>query len=477
MDFKKPKTILLFLIFCLVLCFSRLYNLSKTARFIWDESSDLVNIHQIYVEKKITLIGPISEDGSKVFGSLTYYMLLPFAVLGHFDPVATAYGAAFWGIITGLLILYLVYIVNKKVVWLAAPIIIFWYPLVETGRWAWNPNLILFWVTLSLIFYLRKSDFSKFLSGLFMGLSIHHHYLAAFAGAGFGFVVLLDSLKKKEIRKFFAFAIGIALTIIPFILFDLRHPPGLFLTRILYFNHLGGVNGQTSILVNLANVFNETFQYFGQFLFLKIILIVIFISLITHDLKKKSAGFSFAFVFLIQLIGLRFVSDFFTHYILPAVPFFIVYLIYPRKGLGKILSYSALFILIVSSLLSFPKQITKVSWESDIASTRFITHTIEGEIKTGKLQNVNIAALGSPDPNTYGRRYRDLLLIDGVTIKTKGEYEISDNLFVITTSSLDKIRLDPAYEIKFFKNGPLARKWQVPGSNWNIFLLSRSKSI
>lgn len=97
-----------------LLIFSRFYNLDKTARFIWDESSDLVTMHQIFVERNLTLIGPISEDGNKVFGSLSYYMLLPFTVIGKFDPVSPAYGAAFWGVLTGLLIIYLGFKVNKK---------------------------------------------------------------------------------------------------------------------------------------------------------------------------------------------------------------------------------------------------------------------------------------------------------------------------------------------------------------------------
>lgn len=469
---SKLKAFLLIAGFLLALIFSRFYNLDRTARFLWDESSDLVNIHQIYVEKKLTLVGPISEDGSKVFGSLTYYMLLPFAFLGKFDPISTAYGAVFWGILTGILIFYLVFQINKRVVWIAAPLIILWYPLAETGRWAWNPNLIPFWVTLSLIFFLKKSSLSNFLSGLFIGLSIHHHYLAVFAAAGLGIIVIIESLKDKEINKLFAFAAGLILTVIPFVIFDLRHPPGLFLSRILYFNNLTG--GGSTITENFIQVLLGTLQYFTQSLFLKFLLGFSLLALIVNDFKENSRALSFIGVFFIQMVGLSFVSGFNTHYILPAIPFFVLYLARPRKGPGKIFSYTALFVLLISSILSFPKQVTKVTWESDIASTRFIAKAVEGEIKDKNLLNANITVLGSDDPNTYGRKYRDLLLINNVALKTKGEYEISDSLFVITTSTLEKIRSDAAYEIKYFKNGPLVKDWTVPGSDWKIFLLSRS---
>lgn len=467
----KARILVPLILFVFALTASRIYNLERTARFLWDESSDLVNIHQIYVEKKLTLVGPISEDGSKVFGSLTYYMLLPFSIIGNFDPVSTAYGAAFWGIVGGILILHLAYKVNRKTIWLTAPIIVLWYPLVETGRWAWNPNLIPFWVTLSLIFFLRKTLLSKFLSGLAIGLSIHHHYLSLFAAVGLGAVVLIESGKAGEIKKFFAFAAGLALAIVPFVIFDLRHPPGLFLSRVLYFNNFAATSG---FAFNPLQIFNATFQYFTQSPAPKIALTALVILLLINDVKERSASLRYAGVFLFQVLALSFFSSFNTHYILPVVPFFIVYLIYPRKNSGEIVAYSIIIILLISSVLSFPKQTTKTTWESDISSTRFIANTIQAEIKNNNLLNSNIAVLGSPDPNTYGRRYRDLLLINDLVLRTKGEYEISDSLFIITTSSLESIRKDAAYEIKYFKNGPLVKEWAVPESDWRIFLLSRS---
>lgn len=471
LEIPKAKTFLLLIFFAIALIASRTINLNKTARFIWDESSDLVNIHEIYVDKKLTLIGPISEDGSKVFGSLTYYMYLPFAVAGNFDPISTAYGAAFWGIITGLLLLYLVYKVNKKLVWLFAPIIILWYPLVETGRWAWNPNLIPFWVILALIFYLGKGNFSKFLSGLFVGLSVHHHYLAIFAAAGLGLVIIKDCLESKKWKSIFSYAGGVILALAPFVLFDLTHPPGLFLSRILYFNNLGPKIG---FLDNLFSVVNGTFLYFVQIPLIAIIFAIIILFLILIDIKTRSKAIYFFLAFIVQLVGVAFASNFYPHYILAGIPFLVVYLIYPRKNYGAKITFATMFILLISSIITFPAQITKVIWESDISSTRFIANTIRQEITFSDLKNNNIAVLASPDTNTYGRRYRDLLLIKNTPLLNKGQYEISDHLFVVTTSNLETVREDPAYEIKDFKDGPLIKSWNVPGSDWKVFLLARS---
>ncbi|MCJ7805507.1 hypothetical protein MUP46_02595 [Patescibacteria group bacterium] len=470
----KIKYAVFFILFVTLIVFTRFYNLDKTARFLWDESSDLVRMHQIYVEKKLTLIGPISEDGNKVFSSLTYYMFMPFAILGHFDPVSTAYGSAFWGILTICLLSYLTYKVNTKMLFLALPIFIFWYPLVETGRWAWNPNLIPLWVTLALIFYSRKGLNSKFLSGLFMGLSIHQHYLAIFASAGLALVIFVEALKEKNLKKFFVFILGIFITLLPFVIFDLTHPPGLFLSRILYFNYLEGTATKTTYLSNFFSVISGSFQYFTQSVFLKIMLFLSISLLVLIDIKNRSKALPFVAIFFMQILGLSLVKGFSNHYILAGIPFFIVYLIYPRKNASKILSFICLGIILISSIFSFPEQIKKITWESDIASTRYITNIIQKTIQKNDLKNANLAVLASDDPNTYGRRYRDLLLLRGLTLKTKGEYDISDALFVISTSSLDAVRKDNAYEIDRFRSGPLVNSWEVPDSNWRIFLFSRS---
>lgn len=475
MTFRLPraKYIALSILLILLVIFTRFYNLNKTARFIWDESSDLVRMHQIYVEKKLTLIGPISEDGNKVFSSLTYYMLMPFAVLGHFDPISTAYGAAFWGVITVVLLSYLAYKINKKILPLTIPIFILWFPLVETGRWAWNPNLIPLWVTLSLIFYFRKSQILIFLSGLFMGLSIHQHYLAFFACAGLGLVVFVEALKEKELKKSFMFILGIFIAVLPFIIFDLTHPPGLFLSRILYFNYLESTATKATYLSNLFSVINGSFQYFTQSSLLKILLILSILPLILLDIKNRSRALSFLSIFFMQILGLSLVKGFSNHYILAGIPFFLVYLIYPRKNVGKILSFISLGIILISSVFSFPEQIKRVTWECNIASTRYITNVIQETIQKNDLKNANLAVLASDDPNIYGRRYRDLLLLKSVVLKPKEQYEISDELFVVTSSSLGVVRKDQAYEIKFFRTGPLINQWEVPDSNWRIFLFSR----
>jgi len=306
-----------------------------------------------------------------------------------------------------------------------------------------------------------------------MGLALHPHSLSGSAILGMTLVILLTRPKKIKAREFFSFSAGAFLAILPFVVFDLTHPPGLFLSRILYFNYLGGPGEKASLLKNLVSVVDGTFGYFTQSNLFKAGLFASWLALIYTDIKSRSKALPFAAVFLVQILGLLFVKDFYVHYVLPAVPFFLLYLIYPRKALGKTLSYLSLSVLLLSSLFSFPKQITKVTWEGDIASVKYMARTIEQKIKENDLKNANLAVLSSPDPNTYGRRFRDLLLLKGVNLRTKEEYQISDALFVITTANSEALRTDPAYEMNSFRNGPLVESWEVPDSEWRIFLFSK----
>ena len=325
--------------------------------------------------------------------------------------------------------------------------------MVETGRWAWNPNLVPFWVSLSLIFFFRKGNLFKFFSGLAIGLSFHLHYIAILSCIGLGLIILFDSVKSKNLGGLVSYVCGIILTTLPFVIFDLRHPPGLFFSRFIYFNNLGGIANEKSILNNIVLAFQGTFQYFIQSIYLEVALIFILILLFYSDIKEKSRALFFIGVFLIQLAGVALVTNFFPRYIIQGVPFFFVYLIYPRKSTGKILSYLVLIVVIITSILSFPKQITAVAWENNTNSARFISNTIYDDI---------------------GSRYRNLLLIKGVTLRAKNEYQITDHLFVVSISDIDKVRNDPAYEVGNFRKGKLIREWTVPESPWKIYLLSRS---
>lgn len=457
MRFSSIIKITLYILAIFLIIFTRFYNVDRTSRFIWDESSDLVSIHRIYKEKDITLIGPISEDGNKVFGSLTYYLLMPFAVIGNFSPVSTTYGGAFWGVITAIVFFVLAYKAKGRVEILTILFIIFWTAILVPGRWAWNPNFMPLWSALSILVLLSKFKYKYLLSGFLIALTIHHHFLGIYTVLGLGLVLFYESIKNRSYYSIFHFSLGAILAISPFIAFDITHKPGLFLSRILYFNYL---NTNDNLLQKLTG---------ANLLFLLNLAVIMF-----YDIKNKSDRLKYLFIFLFSSLIILFTTDFYPHYLLAGIPFLFVYLIHKRKGIPNLFAKSLVVIITIISIYKTPYILNQVTWENDIKTTSQIVNVMKESIKGKDLKNVNLAVLQSPDPNIYGRRYRDLLLIDDIKILEKGEYNITDNLFVLSYKSIDEIRNDQAYEVKRFNKGDLINEWAFKDSEWKLYLLNRN---
>jgi hypothetical protein len=98
---------------------------------------------------------------------------------------------------------------------------------------------------------------------------------------------------------------------------------------------------------------------------------------------------------------------------------------------------------------------------------------IQEQVQAQYLKNPNLAVLASPDIYPSGKRYRDLLLVNEIRIKSYDEYATSDNLFVITKSDEQTLRQDPAAEMMFFRKGPVAGKWEIAKTGWRVFQFNR----
>ena len=60
-----------------------------------------------------------------------------------------------------------------------------------------------------------------------------------------------------------------------------------------------------------------------------------------------------------------------------------------------------------------------------------------------------------------------------VKLKSKDEYYISDNLFVVTTADEEKVRNDPAAEMDGFRRGIVKTTWTVDDSDWKVYRFDR----
>ena len=96
---------------------------------------------------------------------------------------------------------------------------------------------------------------------------------------------------------------------------------------------------------------------------------------------------------------------------------------------------------------------------------------MEDQIIENDLENVNITVLASPDSNLNGRRYRDMLLLQDISLLTKYEYQFTDNLFIVSTSNEEDLRKDLSFEIMKINYGldRLIDYDEIPNSNWKVY--------
>ncbi|CAN5243239.1 hypothetical protein BH09PAT2_BH09PAT2_07890 [soil metagenome] len=476
---QKYKYVITALVLILLIS-SRFVLLDRSARFIWDESDDLLRMQQIYDNHRITLVGPISGNNINIYGSLSYYMLMPFTVAMDFDPLGPAFGTAFYSVV---MIALLAYFFSKKLKWSYAVAILFLlaiFPFVQTGRWAWNPHYIPFWQTLSLLVLLipgiKKRWYLWILIGFLQGLGIHNHWYAIFSMAGVFMAMAIHFLKEKKWKELVAYVIGGFGAILPFIVFDLLRPPGLFISRLLYFSPITQGTEAGFKIDYVARLWQLPYQFIHYF-FQNDVFTIIFIVVLAgyayhvfrHGQKQK---FLLLIPVVVQIACLIFISNQINdHYYLPAVIFFLLFLCMPDDK--KRFSFFQKSILIIFITLSIPasiSEITKNDWSTNISRTKKITRLISDNID-GK--RCNIMAIASQDSGTTGKKYRDLLEVWGTKILNKEEYTDYDCLFVVSTSDIKTIQKDPSYELDLIRKNKPVHVWEVEGE-WKLYKFVRT---
>lgn len=196
----KKLTIIIIL---LVALFLRTYRFRELSSFSFDEARDDLLEREMILQKKLTLLGPETRIGDKIiyFGPLHYYLMAPALAASHFDPVGPAFLTIALGVLTTVLIYFLTKSYLSTLFYAVFPLAVIY------NRWAWNPNTIPFFCSMSLLFFFKKR---YFLSGFFLGLAVQLHPVSW----------LLLFFFRQHWRPVI---LGIFLGISPIILFDLRH--------------------------------------------------------------------------------------------------------------------------------------------------------------------------------------------------------------------------------------------------------------
>lgn len=471
--FKKYWT---FIILGLLVLFLYTVNLNKNSRFIWDESRAMVDMHRIWEKKLITFVGPISEDNLEMFPSLSYYMYLPATILTRFDPLGPAYMAVLYGLVAWLIVAITLIkkLGNTPKVFLLSLLVAILNPVLVASRWAWNPNLVIFWLTIYFVSLVYQNPLLLFIGGVSLGASLYHHYLAAF-----GVIPLLLLLpilyqgKKNNLRKVMLTLLGFLSSMVPFVLFELKNH--FFINSHSFLSANGKSFLSFSSLSYLENlwhallIFSNFFVLDNLFISVSFLLSLLIIFVSYH--RDKVICYLFLSLF-ISLLFFGFVKSVYPHYLyaeISIIMFLLLRFFFLNKNtFGKL-------ILVVLLFFSFQKAINLVKnyiWEGDIMAVRNVTE----HILTEREPATNVAVLVSQDVNTTGQRFRDMVLINGKTLYPKDAYSTSQVLFVISeTQSMSLVMKDPAWEISSFKNSTITNVWQVSDYPMYLYRLEKSK--
>jgi len=468
-------------------------------------------MHAYWGEKKITLVGPIAVDNSKIFGSLTYYMQMPFAVLYDFEPVGPAIGTAFWGVITVILLMLLSLQIddeksnskelskkNKRNEWkifqqiknvlsrfkkieknnyeliLFWILIVVWPPLLLTSRWAWNPHLIPFWIALALVIRQLRFKPKYFFVGLCLGLTIHHHYLSVFAIGSFALYDFVKLIREKSFSHALLLGVGLFSAILPFVIFDLRHPPGLFFTKYLQADMPHLADSQSiNILQNLSRNLTAGLNEIVHLWWLQVLFVVGFVRLLWLDYKKNRQHLIYLLPVFAQILGCVIIDDFPQRYFLPAVVFLLVWLIQSRSKIAHTTANFLMVLMIISSFIQLPTVLSKPILSPPMRVTTQAQHAIVDLIKDNpEIKNYNIAALTARDLDSLGLKYRDLLSISGITFKAASEYDTTEHLFVVSDLDEEAVRKDQNVAMSYFKNEQLRGEYLLNEKPWRVFWFS-----
>ncbi len=212
--------------------------------FTMDQARDMLDIREIVVSLHPTLIGPTTSINGVFLGPFYYYFnVLPFALSGG-DPAFLVYWNILFYILAAIAIFYFNYKKDRtfgffvSILFLMAPA--FFY----SARYFWSANPMPYVTTfyfLSLIYFvIKRNKKGSFLSGLISGLSMQ--FEAAFGVLFFPFLIVYSLIRRVSIKTISFSFLGFFVTVIPQILFELRH--NLIMTKTF----LSEITGQSQIL-------------------------------------------------------------------------------------------------------------------------------------------------------------------------------------------------------------------------------------
>lgn len=470
--------------------FLRLYNLESSLMFQGDQGRDAMIVADIFRNRDLVFIGPVTSVGNMYLGPLYYYFMLPFLIASYPSPIGPAVGIALLGVITTVLLVSLgKQMVGARAAYIASFLYTFSAVSVLYSRFSWNPNPAPLVGLLLLYTVWKATQNSKYWVwvGVWVAVIIQLHYLTLLAVGSAGLVWLIQLFKvlriqrqelKNMIKNSVLALIIFLLSLTPLFLFDLKHN---WLNTSAFASLISGDTFETrdaTLLPKIMTYIKETDGRSRHILFdhgignqqalNRVLLGLVVVLMITLTKSKQQPLFRSAFSIILIFIAVTIIGtamyqhSVFDHYILFILP--AVYLLH-----GKLLDFffssrllkSFLFgILSIYALYNLPKMpLATLGWTvSEIAQ---VSKSIHERVKPGQPYNI---VLVSESKDSDGQNYRYFLTTDRnkkpVTPEMRGTV---DMLFIIDEIKNNQAVTNlPLYEIVTFPNKNPSEIYQIP---------------
>lgn len=467
----------------LLAVFLRFWHIRDYVVFLGDEGRDMIIMRDMFVNMRLTFLGPTASVGGFYLGPIYYWMAAPFLLLFNYDPAGPAYFVGLMGVATVLLLFKFLKesvgfwpAIVASILYATAPLI------VRYSRSSWNPNPLPFFALLIMYCLYQAIEKRKNLyflvAGASFGIAIQLHYLASILVPIVALIILINVNYRYWLKTFLLFLVGFIFTFSPFLIFEIKHNFPNFRT-ILEFVTRGSTAGFKSLnIIGLTSDMGRIFL--GEISTLKKVLITtlffwfLAISSITglvlnrSDKKKRLIYIIATSWFLVGLAGLRFYSgqiyDYYFGFMFPA-PFLLLGLLFSQTERIRYLKPAGIVIAYLLTFLFLSNSFYKTPSNKLIGQT---THIADFVIEKSDNKPFNFALI--TDGNSDDA-YRYFLEIKGKKPVNLGTL-VTDQLIVVCESKKCEPLGNPTWEIAGFGRAEIDGEWNLDKYGFKIFRLT-----
>lgn len=252
-----------FIVILLYSAFLSMYPISNyNFPFTMDQARDMLDIREIVVSLHPTLIGPTTSINGVYLGPFYYYFnVIPF-LIGGGDPAALVYWNSIWYLVGAVALFHFNYKKNFWFGFFSSVLFLLCNEFFYSSRFFWSANPMPYVTAiyfLSLVYLTTKRDKkSGFIGGVISGLSMQVE--AAFGVIFFPFLIVYSLIRRVNFKTIAFSFVGFLLTLVPQLLFELRH--GFVMSKTFFKE----ISGESQILGEKISFIDAQISHFDQFL-------------------------------------------------------------------------------------------------------------------------------------------------------------------------------------------------------------------